>query len=139
MVLSSGYISQPVDTQSNILASGRATYQFLVPETASYTIQALVNAPSIGSNSFFVNVDADPTDPVMIWDVTLTNGFESRFISWRGDGTSDADQFSPKAFDLSAGVHQLIILGREANVRIQSFQILKLPAPPTGFRVVPGS
>ena len=121
-----------------MFVSGRATYLFLVPETASYIIQAVVDAPSIGSNSFFINIDGNPTDPLMIWDVTLTNGFEPRFISWRGNGSSDTDQFVPKVFDLSQGVHQLVILGREPNVRLQSFKVMKLPAPPTGFQVIPG-
>jgi hypothetical protein len=58
-------------------------------------------------------VDAQPTDPDMIWDYEVTNGFEQRAVNWRGNGDQDSDQFSPKKFHLEAGAHKLIIVGRE--------------------------
>jgi hypothetical protein len=113
--------------------SGRAVYNFVVGESGSYVIQALIDAPTPAENSFFINVDSDPTDPLMIWDATPTSGFEKQFVSWRGNGTFDVDQFAPKVFDLTAGVHQLVILGREANMKLKTLQLFKLPAPPNNL------
>jgi hypothetical protein len=83
-----------------------------------------VNAPNNGANSFFVNIDAEPQDPYMIWDIPVTTGFGQRIVSWRGNGTFDADQFVPKVFNLSQGAHQLIIRGREVNTLLQDVAIL---------------
>jgi hypothetical protein len=60
-----------------------------------------------------VNVDTQPEDPVMIWDIEPTNGFEERIVSWRGNGDASSDEFAPKHFNLSAGAHKLFIVGRE--------------------------
>jgi hypothetical protein len=76
-------------------------------------VQALVNAPGEDANSFYVNVDAQPEDPLMIWDFEVTNGFEERTVSWRGNGTPESDEIAPKRFNLAAGAHKLILVGRE--------------------------
>jgi hypothetical protein len=43
----------------------------------------------------------------------VTSGFEERTVSWRGKGTAESDEIVPKRFNLSAGAHKLIIVGRE--------------------------
>jgi hypothetical protein len=91
-------------------------------------IETLVNAPDESTNSFFVNIDAQPVDPDMIWDIQLTTGFEKRLVNWRGNGDSSTDQFTPKSFKLDPGAHTLVIVGREPDVRLKSVTIL--PAPP---------
>jgi hypothetical protein len=71
-----------------------------------------------------VNMDAQPTDPVMIWDVQpLTTGFMDRTLSWRGTGTATAPQYPTKVFNLSAGAHQLIIRGRAAYTQLGTLTI----------------
>ncbi|MDD5141091.1 MAG: choice-of-anchor Q domain-containing protein [Verrucomicrobiales bacterium] len=120
------YIYQP--TQTSVVADGgSASYYFTITEAGDYAIQALVNAPNGAANSFYVNIDAQPQDPTMIWDVTLTSGFEQRIISWRGTGTDVANQFVPKFFNLTAGLHQVIFRGREAGTQLSSFSLLKRP------------
>jgi hypothetical protein len=111
LVLTNGGISQPEPTE--LPSGGKAIYRFTLPNTGDYVIQALVNAPDEGSNSFYVNVDADPQDPMMIWDIDVTNGFEERTVSWRGNGDANNDEIVPKRFHLSAGAHKLVIVGRE--------------------------
>ena len=55
-----------------------------------------------------------PQDPTMIWDLETTIGFEERISNWRGSGDSESNgEFVPKAFQLTAGEHKLIIGGRE--------------------------
>ena len=128
-VITNGCIYQPAQT-TTVTNGGRAAYSFTVTNAGNYVIQALVNAPNDGANSFYVNIDAEPQDPAMIWDIPLTSGFEQRIVSWRGSGTADADQFVPKVFNLTQGAHQLIIRGREANVQLDLIALLKLPLPP---------
>jgi hypothetical protein len=129
------YIYQPVQT-TTVSSAGTATFNFTVTNAGSYVIQAAVSAPSDGANSYYVNIDGLPQDPTMIWDIPLTSGFEQRIVSWRGSGTDVSNQFVPKVFNLSQGTHQLIFAGREANVELQSFSLLRLPDPPTNLHVV---
>jgi hypothetical protein len=124
-VVSNGTISQAA--LSGVTAGGRAVYTFNIASAGNYTVSAQVNAPSDGANSFFVNIDSEPTDPLMIWDVPITSGLTSRTVSWRGNGTYDNNQFAPKVFALAAGTHQLIVRGREANCQLGTITIA--PAP----------
>jgi hypothetical protein len=133
-VSSGTFISQPAET--GVTDGGRAMYAFTITDAGNYVVQASVNAPTEANNSFFVNVDAEPTDPTMIWDVPLTTGFAGRNVSWRGSGTTSANEFTPKVFNLTAGSHQLIIRGREAGAQLGRISILKLPPPPANLRVV---
>jgi hypothetical protein len=107
---------------------GKATYNFTITNAGEYVIHATVNAPGEDSNSFFLNIDAQPEDPLTIWDIDVTSGFEERVVNWRGDGAADSDQFAPKRFKLAAGKHQLIIIGREPETQLKSLSIR--PAPP---------
>lgn len=111
LVLTNGYISQP--EQTDVAGGGKAIYNFTITNAGNYVIQAVVNAPGEDANSFYVNVDTQPEDPVMIWDIEPTNGFEERTVSWRGNGDASSDEFAPKRYNLSAGAHKLIIVGRE--------------------------
>jgi hypothetical protein len=133
-VSAGGSISQ--STTTDLASGGRAVYSFNLTNAGNYVIQALVNAPSLTENSFYLNIDAEPQDPAMAWDVLPpTVGFENRLVSWRGTGTADANQFVPMIFNLAVGTHQLIIRGREANTQLDRFTIFKLPSPPPNLRV----
>lgn len=137
--VSSGAISQ--STTTDLAGGGRAVYTFSVPSNGVYTVTALVNAPSLTQNTFYVNVDAEPTDPFMIWDIPVTSGFETRTLSWRGYGASDSYLINPKSFLLSTGSHSLILIGREANCALDRIQIVSvptLPQPPSGLTVLGG-
>lgn len=118
------YVFQSTKTDPNPSAGGLATYRFNIPSTGDYVIKTIVNAPDVDTNSFYVNIDAEPTHPGMIWDILpYTTGFAERTISWRGTGTQDANQYNPKVFTLTAGIHTLYIRGREANVQLDSLRI----------------
>lgn len=120
-VLKDGAISQPAQTE--VAEGGKAIFTFKVAEAGDYVIDAVVNAPDEDSNSLFLNIDAQPEDPLMIWDMEVTTGFAKRVVSWRGSGDSSSDEFSPKVFTLSAGEHKLIVVGREpAQLKSVSFR-----------------
>jgi len=128
------YISETADT--GVTNGGQATFGFSITNAGNYVVQVSVNASTMAANSVYLNIDGTPQDPTMIWDIPLTSGFERLLAGQRGNGTFDNDQFAPKVFNLAAGTHQLIVVGREANVQMQSFSILQLPAPPQNLRVV---
>jgi hypothetical protein len=131
-----GSISQSSNT--GVSDGGRAIYLFAVPTNGNYVVTALVNAPGEGANSFYLNIDGEPTDPAMIWDVPVTSGFQNQVASWRGSGTADANEFVPKIFSLSAGQHILTIVGREPNAAIDNIEIelLTPPSPPTNLILI---
>jgi hypothetical protein len=110
-VLKDGAISQPAQTE--LAAGGKVVISFTIAQAGDYVIQAIANAPDEDSNSFFLNIDAPPDDPLMIWDIDVTKGFEERIVSWRGSGDSSSDEFVPKVFRLTAGEHKLFVVGRE--------------------------
>jgi hypothetical protein len=131
-------IAQPAYT--SLAAGGKAVYTFNVAAAGSYVVSVLVNAPSTDNNSLFFNIDAQPTDPLMIWDVPVTTGFTSQTGSWRGNGTASTTsasgmtaQYAPAIFSLSAGTHQLTIRGREGNCQLGTITITPYGAntPPT--------
>ena len=109
-------IWQTVDTGLN--AGGRAVYTFNVVTPGDYIISAGVDALDGSQNSFFVNIDAEPTDPHMVWHIPPTSGMQTRTVSWQGNGTVDNSEFAPRVFTLTAGPHQLIIRGREAYTQL---------------------
>ncbi len=116
------------DGMADATNGGSAVFTFTITDAGSYVFEALVNAPNENSNSFFANVDDQPVDPDMTWDVDVTMGFEKRVLSWRGTGDAGSDQFAPKRFTLTAGTHKLILNGREPGTQLKSVTIR--PAPP---------
>jgi len=125
-IVTNDYIYQPFQT-TVVAAAGRAAYNFAVTNAGAYVLQTVVSAPNDAANSFYVNIDAEPQDPAMIWDIPITSGFASRMVSWRGTGTFDTNEFVPKVFNLAPGSHQLIIRGREANALLQSVRVTGYP------------
>jgi hypothetical protein len=138
-VTNNNAIVQPAYT--TMTAGGQAVYTFNVTAAGNYVVNALVDVPSTDNNSFFVNIDAQPTDPTMIWDIPTTSGMASQTVSWRGNGGVDANspsgmdaQFAPQVFNLSAGTHQLIVRGREGLVQLGTITIApygSVNTPPT--------
>jgi hypothetical protein len=128
LVLTNDYLILPADQTTDVASGGSAVFNFTITNAGNYLVEALVNAPDEGANSFFLDIDAQPKDPDMIWDIDVTSGFERRTVSWRGNGDADNDQFVPKKFKLAEGAHKLIIVGREPGTQLKSISIR--PAPP---------
>ncbi len=110
-VLTNGCISQP--DRTDLPEGGKAVFTFTIANAGNYLVKGIVNAPDEESNSFYVNVDTAPEDPMMIWDIEVTTGYEERTVNWRGSGDSGSGEFMSKKFKLSAGEHKLIVMGRE--------------------------
>ena len=73
-------ISQPVETLVPA-QGGRALYTFNVTTPGDYVMSAMVNCPDNGSNSFFINIDGEPST-AMVWSIPVTSGLESRTVTW---------------------------------------------------------
>ena len=136
-VASNGTLYQSVGT--TLANAGRAVYTFNLANAGNYLVSAMVRAPSEGQNSLYLNIDAEPTDPLMIWDIPTCATLSSRTVSWRGNGNGNpaSSQYSPKVFTLSAGTHQLIIRGREVDTRLGTITIVAAP-PRLQIRTAPG-
>lgn len=134
-VATNGTLSQAVGT--SLTNGGRAVYCFTIAKPGNYLVSAMVKAPSEGANSLYVNIDAEPADPLMIWDIPVSTSLTSRIVSWRGNGNGDpaSSQYLPKTFTLAAGAHQLIIRGREASTTLGTITIAAVP-PRLGIREV---
>jgi parallel beta-helix repeat protein len=118
------YIAQPNET--TLANSGRSSYNFTLSESGNYVVKMLLNASGDGSNSLWVNLDSQPQDPTMVWDILPhTTNFEERTVSLRGSGTFDNNEFNPKIFSLTAGNHTLMVWGRENNVQIDKIKLEK--------------
>jgi len=124
-------ISQSTETLDPTTA-GEAIYGFSIPTAGSYTVSMNVLAPD--GNSLFVNIDSEPINPDMIWDFANTAAFTSLPVTWRLTGG-----VNPQVWSLSAGVHRLLVRGREAGVSISNITIspsgLPKPLPPPNFRI----
>ncbi|MGO8925736.1 MAG: hypothetical protein ACLQU3_02400 [Limisphaerales bacterium] len=139
-----GYVSQAV-LATAVASGGTASYYFNITNAGQYIVEASVLAPNSGTKSFWVNVDAIPVDPTMIWDIyPYSTNWQTVPVSWRGNSTTITnDQYNPEVFNLTSGVHDLIIVGREANVGLGQITIAPYsaerpspPAPPQALRVV---
>lgn len=134
--LGSGYFSQ--NTQTTVVSDGgRAAFNFTLASAGEYGLVVNLNAPNESSNSLYVNLDAEPVDPTMIWDIPVTSGFQQRLASWRGNGTSSQSQFVPVYFNLGPGPHQLIIRGRESGVQVGQISLVQRPSAPVARPLAP--
>jgi hypothetical protein len=129
-----GDVSQSVETLDTS-SGGTAVYGFNISTPGTYNVLVNVNAPSDGSNSLFVNIDNDPVSPDNIWDATLTTGYITQPVTWRLTGG-----VNPQVWNLTAGIHKLIIKGREAGVSFGTISIVPSgqqakPNPPTNLRI----
>ena len=99
------------------------------PASGDYALSAQVQCPDDGSNSFFVNIDAEPSS-TMVWGIPVTSGTSLRVATWGSDP-------APKVWTLQAGSHQLIIRGREANATLVQIALSIAPSTPQGIHIAP--
>jgi hypothetical protein len=146
----SGLITAPFKVQNGIVSqvkqttdpavAGKAVYSFIAPADGRYTIKARVNANTTGANSVFVNVDGEPLDTMNTWDVMpLTAGTQERTVTLRGNGTETVNAVNPWKINLKAGVHTIVIRGREANMGLDSFTISYDSVLPVGVNALPAA
>lgn len=119
-MVTDSYIVQHEEIDEPVL-SGRASYKFTITTPGDYLVTAIVDAPDQGANSVLINIDGEPNDPEMTWDIRLTDGFQERTASWRGADNTFLP--APQVFTLASGEHELIIRGIEGNVRLDRIRL----------------
>ena len=102
---------------------------FTVAAAGEYTLDALVDGPDGGSNSFFVTVDDAPAGGYL-WDVAA--GFVS-------DRVSDRNAADPVVLDLAAGDHVVRVFLREDGTRLDALTLVAVSGPPPAVCEVVGS
>lgn len=129
MALTGSYVSQASQT-TDPTAAGKAIFSATVPSGSAgrYYLVADVDCADGASDSFFVQVDADPTT-LNIWPVGATSGQESKPVIWR-------NALTPQIFTLTEAAHSFRFFGREANAKLYGFTITAEVAP---YNVTPSS
>jgi hypothetical protein len=122
-VSTDGSVSQTV-WSTDVNSGGRAAYAFDLPDAGNYLVSVTVSAPDDSANSFFVNIDDEPSSPIHVWSIPVSDAFTDRVVTWVLNGTS----FQHLWF-LQAGSHQLIIRGREGNTVLKKATIWKYTLP----------
>jgi hypothetical protein len=133
-ITTNGCLFQPI--QTDVTQGGCASYSFTITNPGNFVVVVRVDAPNSSANSLYVNIDAAPQDPTMIWDIPRTTGFTNQVVSWRGTGTPERRLLARKAFSLSSGDHQLIIRGRDAGTKLAHISVCRIPASPMNLRIV---
>lgn len=119
------YISQTVQT-IDPSAGGKARYCVTIPNPANatgYKLSMKVDTRhDLGSDSLFVNFDAEPDTNLNLWapiPATAVDVPEFRDVFFYPPGPAG----NPYIWMLTPGVHQLILRGREADLRISQIKI----------------
>ena len=140
--ITSNYLSQSTET-SDPTQGNQALYWFNITNAGNYVILATVNCPNSGADSFFLNIDSQPTTK-NIWDIyPPTTGWTNVYVSWRGANSKTNDQYSPVVFsNLKVGAHELVLVGREAGAEISWLVVTNYsgatqPPPSPAIQVVP--
>lgn len=108
--------------------SGSARYTFYAPQTAEYTVRALVRALDESSNSLWIDIDAEPVAPSATWHMAITEDYEWRTASWQGAGDLANPEFAPKTWRLEPGPHELVVVGRERGCEILDLRVVCMEA-----------
>ncbi|MEM9777302.1 MAG: hypothetical protein AAF902_22180, partial [Chloroflexota bacterium] len=111
------------DDQVNgdLVTEDRAEYCFMVTEDADYRLEAIVKAPSFGSNSIYWVMEG-VLDEGMIWHMNLSNNYSRQTVS---DGGSPNGGNSAKTMRLKAGSYTLVLYQREPGVMIEQVELVE--------------
>jgi hypothetical protein len=119
--LSGDYISQATETLDPV-NGGRAAFTIRIPTTGRYYLRAGVLCPDDTANSFFVEVDEEPTTDDL-WFVPASISNQTKEV------TLISELAWPRVHVLSAGLHSAVVRGREAAARLYSVQAVAEAAP----------
>jgi hypothetical protein len=126
-------------------SSKRAVYTFAVTNAGEYAVVAEVRAAGGAGGAVGVNVDAEPVEPEMVWEIRASTNFVSEIVTWRGRGQGNvglATGLTPKYFALGVGRHELVLKGGAGAVELRSLAVVErpaAPAAPSGLHVVGAS
>jgi len=131
MTRTGSYVSQSYQTTDPALA-GRAILPMFAPVAGDYTITANVDCADGASNSFFVDVDAEPTTS-NIWHILVTTGTANRTVTFLETAGFETGTQSPAVWTLAAGSHLVHVYGRETNAQLYSLTLVNSNVAPSNI------
>ena len=114
--------------QSSGGESGSATFAANIPVTDVYYTWCRVLSPDYGHNSFYFSVDGGMEDIDDTAVGTWGNAWQWTIVNGRG-GTNSTTvlAINPRAFLLSAGLHNIVLRGREAGTGLDQILVTNDP------------
>ncbi|MEM7801810.1 MAG: PT domain-containing protein, partial [Chloroflexota bacterium] len=110
-----------------LFAGDRADYCVTITEAKEYAIQAVVKAPTDGSNSMYWTVDGLPSGG-MVWHMSYaSSGFTTQYVS---EGGSFNGGNPAKGIYLEPGTYTLSFYLREPGVELDRFELVDKPDDP---------
>jgi hypothetical protein len=108
--------------------SSKVQFNFNVPASATYALRSEVTAPSGTSDSFYVQVDGQPSSGV-IWDVAGGSALHTDLVNSRGAA-------DPYLVTLSPGNHTVTLSLREDGTGVATMALVPPDQTPTGLTLV---
>jgi len=125
---SGSYVKTTSDDQ------GSVSFTFEITEACDYVLEARVMTASMewDSNSFFVGLDgADVVGNTdYVYDPMQSTEFYWDEVSWRGNGDEGTQQYDPKVWTLTEGLHTFTFYGREPETRLDQVRLVKQDSEP---------
>jgi ADP-ribosylglycohydrolase len=122
------YVMAPegVNSTASAPATGQAVYTFSISTAGKYRVKCFVMAPSSSQNSYWVKMDIGEW---VRWEPAIMARMEGLTNTWywsyvlNGD-VYDAEKVAPfMKYDLTEGVHTLVIAYREGGMKIDKIRI----------------
>ncbi len=108
-------------------------FSFNLVSGDTYKLVGTVSAPDGGRNSFYVDIDSNPSTDGKVWDIQYPVSNTAKDVTWRGNNTTCYEYscagIVPKTWTLSAGVHTLYVNARENGTSISSIKFVKYTPP----------
>ncbi len=102
-------------------------FAFNVPAPTTYYGFLRLDAPSLGSNSFWVRIDG--SDWIKLWKEADGSPLRTDGLEWR----ALTDDGQPVSFDLTAGPHTVTVVNRESGTRLDKLILSASDVLPTGL------
>lgn len=111
------YVIAPTDApiQGSPNPSYKVRYCFNVPQDGTYRIKANVYGANYGQDSFWVQVDGQPTS-AYLWDTLVNTSYLEDYVSDRGG-------MDPVEITLTAGEHTVDVFMRERGARLDTIEL----------------
>ncbi len=114
--------------QTSAADSGSATFPVNIPVTDVYFIWCRVFSPDYDHNSFYFSVDGGMEDIYDTAQGTWKNAWQWTVVNGRGGTNSTtALAINPRTFLLSAGLHSMVLRGREAGTGLDQILVTNDP------------
>jgi hypothetical protein len=110
--------------------SGRAVYRFDVPEAGTFALRSVMSGTEGTSHTLYLSIDKDDPEMADRWKFTANPKFQTNWVRFDSQTNRFGPPGRPTGVFLEKGSHTLIIRGNEADLKIDRFEVCRVPAPP---------